>query len=201
MDVKKLMVSFCIEDSFFYKGKKRGRHVPPLSSNNAFRMTKTKNDIYTRGKNTTTHSHRPVRRAARPTKKLPLFSPSWWCVVPFAGRRRRGPDEHFFSSRLLLRFFFDDDDDSDAMKWRPRRRHSRRPKAPRDACHYQHTTRTTRDAHYDASWRVGAFWYTNDMRPFFVKKKQHRNVFNNNEREKKRAGTTTQKPSSLNVCN
>lgn len=28
MDVKK-MVSFCI-DSFFYKGKKRGRHVPPL---------------------------------------------------------------------------------------------------------------------------------------------------------------------------
>ena len=44
MDVKK-MVSFCI-DSFFYKGKKRGRHVPPLSSNNAFRMTKTKNDTH-----------------------------------------------------------------------------------------------------------------------------------------------------------
>ena len=30
MDVKKKMVSFCIEDSFFSKGKKRGRHVPPL---------------------------------------------------------------------------------------------------------------------------------------------------------------------------
>ena len=165
MDVKK-MVSFCKSTLFFIRGK-REVDMSPLSSN-AFRSTKTKNDIHACGNNTT-HSHRPVRRAARPTKK-PLFSPSW--VVPFAGRRR-GPDEtlltsipssriaHFFSSRLL-RFFFDDDD-SDAMKWRPRRRHSRRPKAPRDVCHYQretkptttfvvvakvvdlHTTRTTRD--------------------------------------------------------
>ena len=33
----------------------------------------------------------------------------------------------------------------------------------------------------------GGILVHNDMRPFFVKKKQHRNVFNNNEREKKRA--------------
>ena len=128
MDVKK-MVSFCKSTLFFIRGK-REVDMSPLSSN-AFRSTKTKNDIHACGNNTT-HSHRPVRRAARPKPSLfsrlckkarPPFSP-----LP-AGR---GPETMLipwahFSSRCF---------DSDAILMRCRH-YSKRPKA-RDAAFSRH---------------------------------------------------------------
>ena len=97
MDVKKLMVSFCIEDSFFSKGKKRGRHVPPLSSNNAFCVKKRKNDIHVAWEEYYNAQSPSSSSSSASNKKTPSF-------LSFAMMRR--PFCWTSSSRSRWAFFF-----------------------------------------------------------------------------------------------
>ena len=160
------MVSFCIKTLFFLRGKREVDYVPSHRTTR-FVQLRMKTIYTSRGKNTTTHSHRPVRRAARPTKNS-LFLREMM-RRPFCWTSSSRSRMLFFSSRLLLRFF-DDDDDSDAMRSDVRDDDIlRNQKAPRDACHYQHTTRTTRGCTLRRpSWRGGMVHKI--CVPFFVKK-------------------------------
>ena len=110
MDVKKLMVSFCIEDSFFSKGKKRGRHVPPLSSNNAFcKVKKRKNDIHVAWEEYY-NAQSPSSSSSSVSKTFALFSIactsflSSFATGGWTGSSR--DNEHKVDSKITGAFFF-----------------------------------------------------------------------------------------------
>ena len=71
---KKKMVSFCIEDSFFLRGK-REVDIPPLS-NNAFCVKKRKNDIHVAWEEYYNAQSPSSSSSSASNKKTPSFSPS-----------------------------------------------------------------------------------------------------------------------------